>query len=91
MAIPETFKTIQDQSIDTIKLAQDSVVKVVKGYSESVKAVVPAMPEVPELPFADKLPKATEVLDNAFGYAARMLEIQREFALNLVAASAPKA
>ncbi len=91
MALSDTFKTAQDQAIDNMKLAQASVVKVIKGYTESVKAVVPNAPEVPELPFAEKLPKANEVVDNAFAFAARVLEAQKEFALNLVAASAPNA
>ena len=47
MALSDTFKTAQDQAIDNMKLAQDSVVKVIKGYTESVKAVVPNAPEVP--------------------------------------------
>ena len=70
---------LQDQVIDAVKAAQEPVV-------DAVKTVAGFLPDLPELPFADQLPKPEAVVVGSFGFAQRLLAAQGELTLAAVQA-----
>lgn len=75
---------VEQQIVDIVKNAQDSIVETVRKWSESAGK---ALPDLPAAPGADQLPKAEQVVENAFDLAQRLLNNQREFAERLVEAA----
>ena len=79
-------KDVQDEILNVIRTSQETVVEAVKTWVETVKAVTP---KVPAVPLAEKLPKPEDVVTNAYGFAEKLLSGQRQFAEELVKATAP--
>ena len=48
------------------------------------------MPEIEALPFVDQLPSAKAVVESTFGFAEELLGTQKDFAIKVVEAVAPK-
>ncbi len=81
----DIFNSSQEQVVDSIKQSQDAVVQAVRAWSKAVEQVSTALPRLS----ADQLPTPEEIVDTSFGFAERLLAAQREFAQNLLSASAP--
>jgi hypothetical protein len=79
---------LQEQVLDGIRRSQESVVEAVKTWADAVHALTPSLP-VPEMPFADNLPKPAELVANAYDFAGQLLASQRKFAEDVLAATAP--
>jgi hypothetical protein len=79
---------VQDELLTVIRTSQETVVEAVKTWVETVKAVTPKVPS-PQLPLADRLPTAHEVVTSAYDFAEKLLSSQRRFAEELVQATAP--
>ncbi len=79
---------LQAQMLDTIRKSQESVVNAIKAWADSVQALAPSLP-VRSAPFADTLPKADELVANAYDFAEQLLLTQRKFAEDVLAATAP--
>jgi hypothetical protein len=77
---------VQDELLNVIRTSQETVVEAVKTWVETVKAVTP---KVPSVPLAEKLPKPQDVVANAYDFAEKLLSGQRQFAEELVKATAP--
>lgn len=82
----EMITALEDQVLETIRQTQDAVVKAVKTWADAGKNVVP---DLPPLPFAEQLPNTAELIDNAFGFADRLLSAQRDFASAVLDAARP--
>lgn len=78
--------SLEDQVLDAVRQSQDAVVKAVRTWADAGKNLVP---ELPALPFADQLPSAKELLEQAFDFADRLLATQREFASAVYEAAKP--
>jgi hypothetical protein len=76
MSALDTATSVQDQLLATVKTAEDAVVSAAKTIAESVEPVTGL---IPAAPFSDKLPKATELVDNAFSFAEKVLANQKAF------------
>jgi hypothetical protein len=87
MSILENISTAEDQAIDGVKQAQDVALKVAKTLVDSVAGYVPDY----DLPLGDRLPKATEVVDNVFDFLGELLKVNRAFAHQVIDALAPLA
>lgn len=48
------------------------------------------MPELEALPFVDQLPSPKSVVESSFGFAEELLGTQKDFAIKVVEAVAPK-
>ncbi len=48
------------------------------------------MPELEALPFVDQLPSAKALVESTFGFAEELLGTQKDFAIKVVEAVAPK-
>jgi hypothetical protein len=68
---------VQDTVLGAVRTGQDAVI-------DAVKAVADNLPSWPELPYADRLPNAGEVVDRAFGFAEQVIDNQHGFAKKLV-------
>jgi hypothetical protein len=84
--VSEITENVQTQVFDLLNKAQDATVDGVRTWAETVEGYVP---DLPTLPFADRLPQPSSVVDGAFGFAERLLASQRKFAQELFAAAAP--
>ena len=80
MTNPRTAtQELQAQFLDSIRKSQDAVVDALRTWAEAVHSLTPSLP-VSALPFADKLPKPKDLVEDAFDFAAQLLAAQRKFA-----------
>jgi hypothetical protein len=86
MTVLETAATVQDQILDAIKASQDAVVSAVDTVAERA---TPITEKLPAAPFADRLPKPVDVIDNYFSFAQKLLASQKDFVLKLAESSSP--
>ena len=80
MTNPRTAtQELQGQILDSIRRSQDAVVDALRTWADAVHSVTPSLP-VSAVPFADKLPKPKDLVEDAFDFAAQLLAAQRKFA-----------
>ena len=79
---------VQDELLKVIRTSQETVVEAVNTWVDTVKAVTPKVP-TPQVPLAEKLPKPQDIVTNAYDFAEKLLSSQRQFAQELVQATAP--
>ena len=80
MTNPRTAtQELQGQILDSIRKSRDAVVDALRTWAEAVHSVTPSLP-VSAVPFADKLPKPKDLVEDAFDFAAQLLAAQRKFA-----------
>jgi hypothetical protein len=84
--LTDATKASQDQILTAVRQSQQAVVDAVAAWAKAVENVVPPTPSIPG---ADELPKPEAVVDNAFDFAAKLLDAQHEFARSVLAAAAP--
>ena len=82
----EVARASQDQILATVRQSQEAVVEAVAAWAKAVEGLVPSIPPVPG---ADELPKPQAVIENAFDFAQKLLDAQRDFSRKLLAAAAP--
>jgi hypothetical protein len=76
----------QEQFLEAVRANQQAIVDAVSAWSQTVQAYAPPTPQLPEL---DELPTPEQIIDNTFDLVEKLLEGQRQFARDLVKASAP--
>ena len=86
MPVSEITESVQTQVLDLLNKAQEATIDGVRTLAETVEGFVP---ELPELPFAGRIPEPSTLVDDAFDFAAKLLDSQRRFAQELFAAAAP--
>ena len=79
---------LQEEFLNVIRASQGTVVDAVKTLVDTVKTVTPKVPSV-QIPLAEKLPKPEAVVTGAYDFAEKLLSSQRQFAEELVKATAP--
>ena len=82
----EASRTAQDQFLGAVRQSQQAVVDAVAAWAKAVKEITPAVPAVPN---GTELPKPQEVIENAFDFAQKLLDAQRDFAHNVISAASP--
>jgi hypothetical protein len=82
----EMITSLEDQVLETVKQGQEAIVKAVRTWADASKNLIP---DLPPLPFADQLPATSELLENAFAFADKLLASQREFAAAILDAAKP--
>ena len=83
-----TSQEVQAEILDTVRKSQDALVDAIKRWAETVQSITPSIP-VPNLPYADKLPKPEELLASAYDFAQQLLASQRSFAEGVLQAARP--
>ena len=81
----DATRSAQDQFFVTVRQSQQAVVDAVAAWASAVKEITPPVP----VPTSDDLPKPGEVIDNAFDFAQKLLDTQREYARNIIKATSP--
>ena len=84
MPITDITKTVEEQVLGALSMAQEAVVD---GVQKVAEAVDPVIPDVPR-PFAAE---AAQLLDEAFTFAEKLLHSSHEFVGRLLEASATTA
>jgi hypothetical protein len=82
----DVARTSQEQFLATVRQSQEAVVEAVGAWAKAVEGLIPSTPSTPG---AEELPKPQAVMENAFDFAQQLLDAQREFARNVIAAAAP--
>ena len=86
--IYETTQASQEQFIDAVRQSQQAVLDAVAAWTKAVEEIAPPLPTVAGL---ENLPKPEVVVDNAYDFAQKLLDTQREFARNIIQAASPVA
>ena|SRR6266702_5561098 len=81
-------KELQAQFLDSISKSQDAVVDALRTWADAVHSLTPSLP-VSAVPFADKLPKPSDLVADAFDFAGQLLAVQRKFAEDVLQVTAP--
>jgi len=79
---------MQDEFLSAIRKSQDIVLQAIKTWVDSAQAVTSKVPSV-QLPFADQLPKPEDVVSSTYDFAEQVLANQRNFAEEILKATAP--
>jgi hypothetical protein len=82
----DMFTSLEDQVLETVKQGQEAIVKAVRTWADASKNLIP---DLPPLPFADQLPNVTELVENGFAFADKLIASQREFASAILDAAKP--
>jgi hypothetical protein len=86
--VSELTRKGQEQFLEAVRESQQAVVDAVGAWAQTVQGLATTVPAVPG---TDQLPSAEEVIDNTFDLVEKLIAGQREFARNLLAATAPAA
>jgi hypothetical protein len=86
--IYETTQASQEQFIAAVRQSQQAVLDAVAAWTKAVEEITPPLP-VPAIAGLENLPKPEAVVDNAFDFAQKLLDTQREFARNIIKATSP--
>ena len=79
---------LQGEILKTVRKGQEAVVDVIQLWADAVQAIKPPLPEV-GIPFADKLPKPSELVAGSYDFVEQLLAAQRKFAEDVLHATAP--
>lgn len=73
---------VQTRLLDNLESVQERVVSTQEKVAD---AVTPRLPDV-KVPFADRMPTASELVDNYFDFVAKATKMNRAFAEKVVGA-----
>ena len=62
-----TSQEVQTEILDAVRKSQEAMVDAIKRWAETIQSITPSLP-VPNLPYADKLPKPEEFVANAYDF-----------------------
>ena len=82
-----TQQDLQDQFLSIVRKSQEIALDAIKSIVDSVQTITPKIPAV-DVPFADKLPKPQDVVAGGYDFAEKLLSNQRQFADEVVKATA---
>lgn len=85
-AVLDKVTELQDQVIDALGSVKEPVVS---GVETVVEFVLDKLPEVPTLPYADKLATPAEFVDAEFDFVGRLVDTNKELAVAVVKAASP--
>ena len=78
---------MQDQFLSTVRRSQEMTLDAIKTMMGTIQNITPKVPSI-NVPFADKMPKPQEVVANGYDFAEQLLISQRNFADEVVKATA---
>lgn len=77
-------KGVQDQVLDAIKRSQEATLQAVGSWSESVTKMVHNLPDMQKLHVPESLSKPSELSDQFFEFADKVMKSQQEFVKKLI-------
>jgi len=85
-----TTQEVQAEILDTVRKSQDAVVDAIKRWADTVQSITPSIP-VPNLPYADKLPKPEELVASQRTFAVSVLQATKPLTSGKNGTTPPKA
>ena len=91
-------RDLQEEFLAATRKSQETVVRAIKTWVETVRTVTPKLPSVyapladrlPKLPsVTDRLPKPEDVVASSYDFAEHLLALQRQFAEDLLKVTEP--
>jgi len=82
MAVLDSIRDMQDRTLEQMKTAQEQFVSMNERVAEAWLSAVPATSS----PFAEYLPKPTEMLDTYFSFWSQVHEANKDCAARIAAA-----
>lgn len=76
----------QDRALTVVKQAQDAALGAVSTVTGLVSPIVE---RIPSLPLADRVPAPAQLIRNAYGFADKLLDTQKKYALELADTLSP--
>jgi hypothetical protein len=86
MTAVELTEKVQDGLMKAVETSQRWTLEALRTTTAAFDGVIP---DTSKIPFADKLPSASETIDMTFAFTGRLLEAQHAFLSSLVEISAP--
>jgi hypothetical protein len=83
-----TTKELEEGFLSTTRKSQEIMLEALKTWVDTIQAFTPRMRPI-HIPFADRLPKADDVVANTYDFAEQLLASQRKFAEEIVKTTAP--
>lgn len=77
---------VQDQVLETISHTKEPITNAVTTV---VEFLMERLPEVPALPYAERLPTPKELIDNQARFATKLVSTNKAVALSAAKAAAP--
>ena len=73
----------QEQLLDLMSTLQKPMISAVARTASIIDAGAERLPKMPTLPFASELPTAHEVIEAQYGFAAKLIDANKRFAMEL--------
>ncbi|NLA34911.1 MAG: hypothetical protein GX868_04380 [Actinobacteria bacterium] len=88
MATPvlEKLTNVQDQVVETVSLVKEPITN---GVSTVVEFVVGRVPNIPAVPYAERIPTPKELIDNQYKFAKSVIDLNKDIALSVAKAASP--
>ncbi|WP_370894864.1 hypothetical protein [Janibacter sp. GXQ6167] len=88
----EALQAMQAQALDAIKSGQAAALDAVKKWNADMAQFRAAMPPAPEMPeeVRQSMGDPEQMVDSAYDFAAKLLELNKQFVHQLLEASTPK-
>jgi hypothetical protein len=84
----EMTEKVQDGVLEAVETSQAWILGALRSTASAFDGI---MPDPALVPFADKIPTATETLDLTFGFFNKLVEAQHSFLTGVVEVYAPAA
>ena len=84
--VMEKIVSLQEQLLELMTAWQKPVVSAVTRTAAMIDARTERLPKLPSLPFASELPSAQELIEIQFDFAAKLMDANNRFALDLATA-----
>ena|SRR5215207_7729943 len=81
--VMEKIASRQEQLLELMTAWQKPVVSAVSRTAAMIDARAERLPKLPNLPFMSELPTPQEMIEVQFGFAAKMIDANKRFALDL--------
>jgi hypothetical protein len=81
--VMEKIVSRQEQLLELMTAWQKPVVSAVARTASMIDAGAERLPKMPSLPFTSELPTAQEMIEAQFGFAAKLIDANKRFALDL--------
>ena len=88
--VKEITEAVQEQVLTALKMGQTAIVEGVRTFTDTVGSITPESLKIESVPGLDSLPDPKELMNVSFGFAQELLNTQKEFAQNLLAAASAK-
>ena len=81
--VMEKIASRQEQLLELMTSWQKPMVSAVSRTAAMIDARTERLPKLPNLPFMSELPTPQEMIEVQFGFAAKMIDANKRFALDL--------